>query len=215
LKFHGEAKLLYKGAEADIYICKWCGEEAILKLRKKLGYRNTILDKTIRMQRTVREATIIARVKKAGVRSPHIYYLDPRNAYIVMEFIKGKRLRELLLNRKRDYSRLCHGLGEVLARMHRINIMHGDLTTSNIIVTNKDIAVIDFGLSHFSTRIEDMATDVRLVKEVMSSVHSSLFPECFDFFLKGYEGILGRDKTKLVKSQLSSIERRGRYAKLE
>lgn len=211
---HGGLKLVKRGAEADIYLGRWCGQEAIYKIRKSLPYRNEALDRAIRLQRTLREATVMNRVKSAGVRSPYIFYLDPKNTYIVMEYIKGRRLKDVLIAGKESEEILVE-LGRILGRMHSANIIHGDLTTSNIIVESKKLAVIDFGLSYFSTRVEDMATDMRLVKEVMSSVHSSLFPRCFDLLISGYEQVLGIEKSRQVKLQLSAIERRGRYAKVE
>ncbi len=212
--YHGGLRLIQRGAEADIYLGRWCGQEAIYKVRKSLPYRNESLDRAIRLQRTIREATVMNRVKSAGVRSPYIFYLDPKNTYIVMEYIRGRRLKDLLLAGGVREEVLVE-LGRVLGRMHSANVIHGDLTTSNVIVESNKLAIIDFGLSYFSTRIEDMATDMRLVKEVMSSVHSSLFPRCFELLVSGYEQVLGIERSRQVKLQLSAIERRGRYAKVE
>jgi TP53 regulating kinase-like protein len=215
LIFHGEKKLIYRGAEAEIYRIKWCEIDAVMKVRNMLPYRNKLLDRQIRAQRTIREAGAMAKVKEAGVRSPFIFYLDPRNASIVMEFIKGERLKDVLKQRDKNVFKLCRELGKILGRMHNINLIHGDMTTSNVIVNKEKLAVLDFGLSYFSTRVEDKATDLRLIKEVMSSAHSEIYPKCFDSFIDGYEFVVGSKNGRDVRLQLLSIERRGRYVSFE
>ena len=69
-------KLVKKGAEADVYLSSWNGKKAILKIRKEKTYRNSVLDKRIRKQRTIKESEIISQVKSFGVSTPLIYFVD-------------------------------------------------------------------------------------------------------------------------------------------
>lgn len=214
LIFLGEVELIHRGAEADVYKTKWAGIDVIYKIRKRLNYRNSILDNMIRTQRTIREAQIMNRSKLLGVRCPYIYYLNPIKSVIIMEYIKGKRMKELLDIKAEDSLLICKKLGEIIGKLHNNNIIHGDLTTSNVILTGNELCLIDFGLSFYSTRLEDKAVDIRLIKEIMSSVHSVLFPECFNELIEGYIHAVGQDFGKKVLKQLASIERRGRYTKV-
>jgi TP53 regulating kinase-like protein len=78
-------------------------------------------------------------------------------------------------------------MGKYVSILHNKNIIHGDLTTSNFIKRKDDLYLIDFGLSFYSERIEDMATDIRIMKEILSSAHIQIFDETYERFLEGYE----------------------------
>ena len=69
-------KILKKGAEADVYLSSWNGKKSVLKIRKEKTYRNSVLDKRIRKQRTIKESEIISQVKSFGVSTPLIYFVD-------------------------------------------------------------------------------------------------------------------------------------------
>ncbi|MGA7043119.1 MAG: hypothetical protein WBY71_05590, partial [Nitrososphaeraceae archaeon] len=99
------------------------------------------------------------------------------------------------------------------ALLHVNNIIHGDLTTSNFIA-GKKIALIDFGLSYYSNRMEDKAVDIRLVKQALSSAHISIFEDAFASFTKGYLSVTGEKKTHKVLENVEEIEKRGRYARV-
>jgi TP53 regulating kinase-like protein len=202
--------LIKRGAEADIYLTEWYRKRAISKVRKPKGYRYSTLDAEIRRKRTIHEAEMISNAKRAGVLTPLVYFVDPQNAEIVMEYVKGELVRDILSKRLM----ICKTMGSYTARLHKYNIVHGDLTTSNFILRDGKLVLIDFGLAHYSDRIEDKAVDIRLIKEIMSSAHASVFTKAFNYFLKGYESIAGRSITSKVLAKVSEIERRGRYARV-
>src|SRR5574342_841262 len=88
-------KLLKKGAEADIYLTLWNENKSILKIRRQKDYRNPILDRRIREQRSIRESSIISAVKSFGVCSPLVYYVDTKMCRIYMQYVEGKLVRDL------------------------------------------------------------------------------------------------------------------------
>ena len=202
--------LIKKGAEADIYLINWYGKKAVKKVRKPKNYRNKLLDEEIRKKRTLHEAEMLSGAKRAGVSTPLIYFVDPKNSEIIMQYFKGDLVRDILANDLK----LSRSMGIYTAKLHRNNIVHGDLTTSNFILYDSKLVLIDFGLSFYSARIEDKAVDIRLIKEIMSSAHATLFNKAFDLFIKGYESVLGSSFTAKILKKVSEIEKRGRYARV-
>ncbi|MGD1837174.1 MAG: KEOPS complex kinase/ATPase Bud32 [Nitrososphaeraceae archaeon] len=199
-------KLLKKGAEAEIYITKWFGERAVSKIRAPKSYRYKDLDQNIRERRTFHEAHIMHSVKKIGINTPFLYFLDKEKCEIIMEFIEGINVKN---NLTED---ICYKIGRYAALLHNNNIIHGDLTTSNFII-NSNLVMIDFGLSFFSERIEDKATDIRLMKEILFSAHSDVFNKMYPSFLYGYKKN-SNAKTKKILDNVTEIEKRGRYARM-
>ena len=201
-------KLIKKGAEADIYLTLW-DKKSILKIREKKDYRNPILDRRIREQRTIREASIMSDVKSFGVCSPLVYYVDTKMCRIFMQYIQGKLVRDLS-NHK--VIKTCNEIGKIVGSMHKNGIMHGDLTTSNFLSINDKVVVIDFGLAQRTDKIEDHAIDLRLFKEILNSAHAQIMEKAWNEFLSGYKKIVGAKRHERVLSQVSVIESRGRYA---
>ncbi|MGQ9469996.1 MAG: KEOPS complex kinase/ATPase Bud32 [Nitrososphaerales archaeon] len=208
-------RLIRKGAEADIYLGKWFGRDAILKIRKPKPYRQPELDAEIRKRRTLHEASFLIDSRKAGVPTPLVYFIDPNKAEIVMQYIKGIRLKEIISDKKIGIDALCSEVGRCIARLHKNDIIHGDLTTSNFLVLRNRIVFIDFGLAFFSQRLEDMAVDLHLIKGVLKSAHSEVADEAFNKILEGYAEIAGIKMIKNLVRKIKEIERRGRYARVE
>jgi TP53 regulating kinase-like protein len=202
-------KLIKKGAEADIYLTLWNEKKSILKIREKKDYRNPILDRRIREQRTTRESSIMAEVKSFGVCSPLVYYVDTKMCRIYMQHVKGKLVRDLS-NQK--MIRACQEIGKIVGKLHKNGIMHGDLTTSNFLSLNDKVFVIDFGLAQRTDKIEDHAIDLRLFKEILNSAHAKIMEKAWAEFLKDYKKVVGSPRYNRVLSQVAVIESRGRYA---
>jgi TP53 regulating kinase-like protein len=199
-------KLLKKGAEADIYLVEWAGATAVSKVRATKPYRHKELDDMIRRQRTIHEASFMSAAKSAGVMSPFVRFVDPVIAEIIMELVAGNNVRDALT------PELCHEMGRYAAMLHASNIIHGDLTTSNF-VAGKKLVLLDFGLSYYSERTEDMATDIRLIKEVFTSAHIAV-KKAFPRFVEGYASVAGKKRTDKILENVKEIEQRGRYARV-
>ena len=202
-------KLIKKGAEADIYLTTWNGQKSILKVRDKKDYRNESLDTRIRTLRTIRETKMISEVKSFGITTPLVYFVDQKQCKIYLQFIKGKLVRDLSA---KEIIKNCKEIGKIVGTLHKNGVMHGDLTTSNFIVSSRGLVTLDFGLAQKTDKVEDHAIDLRLFKEVLNSAHAQIVDKSWDSFLKGYEQILGKKRTDQVVSHVSVIEKRGRYA---
>jgi TP53 regulating kinase-like protein len=197
-------RLLFKGAESNIYLTKWYNKKAISKIRIPKIYRQRMLDDDLRKRRTINESRMITLAKEFGLRTPYIYFVDPLRAEIVMEFISGIRASNVLT------SSICFDIGKFVSTLHLFNIIHGDVTPSNFIV-NRKITMIDMGLSFYSTRKEDKAMDIRLFKEILKSTYHSSYSEFFESFLDGYRSINSKELEKILK-RVDEIDTRKRYA---
>ena len=202
-------KLLKKGAEADVYLSSWNGKKAILKIRKEKTYRNSVLDKRIRKQRTIKESEIISQVKSFGISTPLIYFLDVNKCSILMQYIDGKLVRDMS---EKVIEKTCFEIGKIVGILHKNGIMHGDLTTSNFILSKKKLILIDFGLASRTEKPDDHAIDLRLFKEILNSAHANILNKSWSNFLKGYSKSVGEKYSKKIIKLVAVIESRGRYA---
>ncbi len=202
-------RLVKKGAEADIYLTKWQNSIAVLKIRKPKSYRNQILDFNLRKQRTIKESQTISEVKSLGIPTPLVYFVNLKKTSIVMQQIPGKPIHDLSNSKIISLSKQ---MGRLVGTLHKNGIIHGDLTTSNFILSNDKVFVIDFGLSQKTIKPEDQAVDLRLIKEILNSAHAPIMKECWKNFLSGYKLVVGTSKLLQIKDLVSVIESRGRYA---
>ncbi|HUK28606.1 MAG TPA: KEOPS complex kinase/ATPase Bud32 [Candidatus Acidoferrales bacterium] len=205
-------RMIYKGAEAEIYLERWLGELCVRKKRVPKPYRVAELDETIRRSRTVHEATLMHEVRKLGVPVPTIYHIDPEASTFLMEYLNGPTLKEELAGLSaKDREERCHLLGRLLAKMHVGGIVHGDMTISNVVSLHGKLFLIDFGLGGFSKEMEDRGVDLLLLNRAMKSTHIKFHAEIFSAFLKGYTAEAGRKVGKEAEDKMREIERRGRY----
>ena len=202
-------KLIKKGAEADIYQTKWQNSKAIIKIRKTKNYRNFLLDSKIRKQRTIKESQILYLVKSFGIPTPLVYFVNLEKALIVMQEIPGKPVHDLSESKIIELSK---EIGKLVGILHKNGIMHGDLTTSNFILFQNTVFVIDFGLSQNTIKPEDHAVDLRLIKEILNSAHAKIMEPAWKNFLLGYKSIVGNANHVKITKLVSDIESRGRYA---
>ncbi len=198
--------LLSLCAEAKV----WKDGERIIKERVEKKYRIKELDEKIRKTRTRREANLLIEARRFGIPVPRV--LEVRDFEIVMEYIEGEKLRDFLFTcSQQEVKEFFCDLGRLVAKLHACGIIHGDLTTSNILVKEGKLWFIDFGLGFFSKRYEDMATDLAVLKESLLATHSSIAKVCWTEFLNSYEKNF--EEAKKVLNQLEKIEKRGRYVR--
>ena len=205
--------LIKKGAEASLYLTDWHGRKVIMKKRLPKKYRPSKLDEHIRTYRTIHEPQLMHEAKKAGVPTPTIFLVDLKNATIIMEFIEGKQVKQLLSEvTKSERQSLCLKIGELIGRLHEYEIIHGDLTTSNMILDSEGkIFFVDFGLGEKTKELEARGVDLHLMKRALQSTHFSFTEECFDAVIRGYSKVLGAETVKNILDKIKEIERRGRY----
>ena len=185
-------ELIAKGAESNIVKSNYLGEKAVLK------DRIPEIDNKIRKARTKEEAKLLSDAKRAGVKTPVLYDINLDDKSILMEEIEGQMLKEVI------DENLAFKLGREISKLHSFDIIHGDITTSNIMLSGGKLVFIDFGLGRYSQLKEDKAVDLLVLKKSLQSIDYNLAVKYFDLVLKGYgdESIL---KT------INDIESRGRY----
>jgi Kae1-associated kinase Bud32 len=215
LTYRGEIiqpKLIYKGAEAEIYLESWHGQLLIRKSRVAKPYRIEELDQAIRSSRTSHEAAMMHEVRKLGVPVPSIQHIDPESSTLVMEYIRGPTLKEELYKLTVEERRArCNGLGQMLGLMHEGGAVHGDLTISNVLSEEGKLFIIDFGLGEFSNETEDKGVDLVLLNRAIKSTHYAFHIPLFKAFLRGYSKVVGEKRSKETLRKMRDIERRGRY----
>jgi TP53 regulating kinase-like protein len=206
-------ELIKKGAEASLYLMEWQNRKVIAKKRLPKKYRPSSLDEQIRKYRTVHEPQLLHGAKRAGVPTPLIYQVNVREDTIIMEFIEGKQVKELLNGQPEDERRLvCMEIGRSIGKLHRCGVIHGDLTTSNMILNPEEkIVFVDFGLGEKTNELEAKAVDLHLMKRALQSTHFRFAQQCFDAVMRGYSSVLGPERTKEVLEKIEEIEKRGRY----
>ncbi len=202
-----ELRVIARGAEADIVEAEWMGTRVILKRRPPKGYLNPELDARVRRSRTIREAQMMHEAKLLGVPTPALHFVDPLGSEIIMEFLEGPRLKELLdSGGGLDLMRL---VGEYLGRLHSGGIVHGDPTTSNFLLSGGVLYLVDFGLSFRSRSPRDQASDLHVLEEALRSYHSDVADEALRLFGEGYHRAFGG--AAAVMRWLRRIESSGRY----
>ncbi len=203
-------RVLYRGAESIVYLDKRDNEKFLVKERIKKSYRIPQIDEKLRKERTRKEVKLLTDARALGVPTPQILEVDEKNHKIVMQYIGGTRVKELLITAdKRTVIKVCKEIGRLIGTLHSNNIVHGDLTTSNMIMHNDKLFFIDFSLGDYSQRIEDKGTDLKLLQEILKSTHFKILKTCWDNILKGYKKEY-KDAQKVLE-RIEEIGRRARY----
>jgi Kae1-associated kinase Bud32 len=201
------------GAEAKLDSDIWMGREVVSKQRVVKGYRHRTLDKSLQTFRIKNEVRLMLEARKAGIAVPIIYSIDLGENRIVMEEIKGVRVKDALEDLPMDKAEeVCRKIGEIAARMHMSDIVHGDLTTSNMLLEGDRIVVIDFSLGSRTSELEDKGVDMHLLEEAFHSAHykrSGLYDSVKDSYVRAYPG------GAAVLNKVKEIEKRGRYTRKE
>jgi N6-L-threonylcarbamoyladenine synthase/protein kinase Bud32 len=190
--------LIAKGAESNILKSSYMGQNAIIKARIPKNYRIKQIDDKIRKSRCKLEAKLLSDAKRAGVRTPILYDVDLAQKSILMEAIDGVMLKDVI---NED---LSFKVGEEISKLHSADIIHGDITSSNIMLRGDDLVFIDFGLGRYSDLIEDKAVDLLVLKKSLQSIDYEKAVSYFGNVLKGY------CDSKIIE-KINEIEHRGRY----
>jgi len=206
-------RVIYVGAEAVVGLGYYLGTRAIYKLRIPKPYRDPSLDKLIRSERTLNESRILINSRRLNVNVPKLLLVDVTTSLIIMEYIEGKLLRDVLNTLDMsEVIRISYIVGKQVGTLHKNSIVHGDLTTSNMILgRDGNVYLIDFGLSKYSNDLEDYGVDIHLFMRSLESVHHRLKDVILGHFLKGYEDVVGKEFREEVEDKVREIRLRGRY----
>jgi TP53 regulating kinase and related kinases len=204
---------LHRGAEADLFLSQLPPWKAVVKRRVRKAYRHEELDTKIRKERTVRESSAIRDARIAGARTPSILGLDLEQFSIIMTFVDGLVARDAI-DAMQDSSRLplLEEVGRQVGFLHSAGIVHGDLTTSNIILPDDGKPfIIDFGMSTKSSEPEDRGTDLHLLQRSLIATHALDAASSFKRVAKGYRESAGEKTSESSFRKAAEIARRGRY----
>lgn len=200
--------LAKQGAEAVVRPVEWHGRRAVEKVRLPKAYRHPLLDDGLRASRVRAEARLMGDARAAGVPVPIIYDVDVQEHRIVMTRLEGPTAKEIIQAGGPEAKVLVRALGEAAGRLHAAGIVHGDLTTSNMIWLDHRLFFIDFGLGQRSTLAEDLGVDLHLLREAFASAHPTRM-DLFESVLEGYRST--NPRAEEVLTRMKAIEARGRY----
>ena len=203
------AAQIAKGAEAEIYVSCFLGREAVVKVRSPKRYRVSELDSAIRSSRTKNETKLMKEARKAGVRTPAIYDIDMKEFSITMENVRGVKVKDELERNPSSAAEICRMIGGTVADLHNSRICHGDLTTSNMILTgDRRICMIDLSMGKANAELEDIGVDLHLLMRAFDSAHPDL-TEAFGELMRAY--VERKSEPERVLHKVEEIESRGRY----
>ncbi|EEB05368.1 BUD32 protein kinase [Schizosaccharomyces japonicus yFS275] len=206
-----------QGAEAVVFRTSiFPGEPCLLKCRPAKHWRHPILDQRLTRRRCLAEARLLAKCQTLGLKCPLLYFVDPKRGEIYMEWIEGCSVRDYIrsIESSEEYEvllrRLMNNIGKEVANLHKNDIIHGDLTTSNMMLRNKnqdDIVFIDFGLGTVIESEEDKAVDLYVLERALASTHPNseqLFSLTLESYSKSWKA------SKSVLRRFEDVRMRGR-----
>jgi len=200
-------KLIQQGAEAKIFLDEKKG--IITKDRISKSYRIKELDSKIIKQRTKAEKKILEKASKI-INAPNPFPLKEIDK-IIMPYIDGEKLSTSLndfpLEKQKE---IMKKIGESVSKLHKADIIHGDLTTSNMILKENQVFFIDFGLGYISKKVEDKAVDVHLLKQALEAKHFQYWKVLFEEFKEAYSKNY-QAESKQIFERVAAVEKRGRY----
>ena len=202
--------IIYRGAEAEIVLSDYLGKKVVQKKRVTKSYRITEIDSHLIAYRTREEAKLISEARKSGVSVPILFDIDLQKGILTMQYLNGKRIKDIINHIDESKRKnLCIKIGESIAKLHNYDIIHGDITTSNMILLDDCIHFIDFGLGSKCDEIEARGVDLHVLMEAFESTHSK-YPQCFKYVLEGYKKQYNSNANAVI-NKIDDIVKRGRY----
>ncbi|XP_020298113.1 TP53-regulating kinase isoform X2 [Pseudomyrmex gracilis] len=227
-----DMEIIAQGAEARLYKTIYLGKATLVKERFVKNYRHPDLDARLTKDRIKAEARAIIRAKSAGIATPALYLVDLERRSIYMQYVENamvlKDFIDKSISEKTDTLDLLEfigcGLGSLVAKLHSRNIIHGDLTTSNVLIKNdwkilpcndhseaaNQFVMIDFGLARVDSTVEDKAVDLYVLERSLLSAHSEaprLFHHIFDHYQRHYQS---KSQCEQVVAKYRQVQARGR-----
>ena len=194
---------------------KYLGRDAILKTR----FSKSDLDKQIAKERTKSEARSLIRCLEMRLPVPVLHDADLENCILTIEYINesvtvrnylDEALNSETFNSENILS-LAKRIGHTIGRLHENHIIHGDLTSSNMLITKpyekSKIILIDFDMSSEDSRSKPKADDLYVLEKDIFSTHPN--SEGFvESILSEYAKNTNQD-SKAVIQKLDEVRQRG------
>lgn len=205
-------EILALGAESVIFTINRWDKQFVLKWRQTKPYLHKDIDSQLNKTRTSRECKMLTTARTLGVPTPAVYSIDLSNHTILMDYIEGTQFKLLADTLSTDkLTKLCHQFGYFIALLHRGEVVHGDPTTSNLIVDTKfNLWMVDFGLSEMNATVEMKGVDLHLIHRALETTHWDLEETMLEATLAGYVDTLGEEAKETI-SRMHEIRERGRY----
>ncbi|XP_063688055.1 EKC/KEOPS complex subunit TP53RK-like [Bolinopsis microptera] len=210
-------QLVSQGAEGRLFETTFLGKPCLKKERFKKAYRHPVLDEKLTNKRLTQECRSLSKCRSLGIRTPTVYYVDHKTNTIYMEYMKHTVVLKDFIDEhvargeRTILEDLCYNVGYTIGLLHNGDIIHGDLTTSNILVMKRidkyDCVMIDFGLSINSSLVEDKGVDLYVLEKAFLSTHPNS-QDLFDKILAGYCSVARAQKAVVTK--LREVRLRGR-----
>ncbi len=200
------------GAESIIFRLEQWGREFILKHRPPKPYLLKKIDDLLRLSRTSRECKMLTVARSLGVPTPSVLWIDRKQHTLVMDLIDGKQLKQLVgVVSEGELRELCEEFGRLIGLLHKGGVVHGDPTTSNVIVDKQSkLWLIDFGLAEMNATVEMKGVDIHLMRRAFETTHWDHEEIILESALVGYRRTM-RKEAEEVLSRASEIRTRGRY----
>lgn len=207
--------LIKQGAEARIFESTFVGQRSIVKERFSKKYRHPTLDLKLTLRRLNAEARCMTKARRLGVATPVLYAVDSILHSLTFEYVQGPSVKDILLGfgfggtDEKMMSDIAFQIGNAIGKLHDGGLIHGDLTTSNMLIQSdsNQLVLIDFGLSSTSTLPEDKAVDLYVLERALLSMHSSC-GNVMDQILAAYKKSSKQWCSTLNK--LAQVRQRGR-----
>lgn len=216
-----EMQLVTQGAEALLFKTALLDPNnfAAVKIRPVKAWRHPTLDKKLSRQRILAEARVLNKCRKEGVSVPAVLSMDWEKGWMASEWIDGMTVKEAI--RSRDTADdaaleiLLQKIGAAVGKLHGIGVIHGDLTTSNMMIRSgsdsgersEEIVLIDFGLATQAVQEEDRAVDLYVLERAFGSTHPRE-EDKFQTMLEAYATTFKGAKSTLRR--LEDVRMRGR-----
>mgnify|MGYP006131182935 FL=1 len=182
---------LHLGAEADVWRGTWFGKQAVRKQRRPRSWRHADLDHRLGVRRMTSEARLLIRLRKTGLPVPAVWDLDLEGGQLVLEWLPGRTLIELLNDENADphsIERSLKSVGSAVRNLHREAMTHGDLSTNNVLINEEEVYLIDFGLAAIEYEVERFGIDLHVLDEILGASHPQ-WEGAIDWVLDGYAGV--------------------------
>ncbi|KAL7411808.1 kinase-like domain-containing protein [Mrakia frigida] len=249
LNLISNSTVIKQGAEAKVYKTTIFPSQppVLIKHRFPKLYRHAHLDAQLTRARVTSEARCLVRAARGGVTVPGLRGVEVESGVVAMEWVEGWSVREVMGGGDEeddvegsedgeveggeeeelvqngwdglDLALLPSLIGSQLALLHLTDIIHGDLTTSNMMIRplepsspsspSYELVMIDFGLSFSSTLAEDKAVDLYVLERAFSSTHPGS-EGLFEEVMVAYEKKMGKKAWKEVGRRLEDVRLRGR-----
>lgn len=223
--------LITQGAEGRLYKTTYLHTDVpcALKYRPPKPWRHSLLDQRLTKHRILSEARILVKCRRDGVRVPAVYGIDEAAGWLMLEWINGTPVR-VNINAKLgkrtegiaqddELKAFLRKIGAAVGKMHSMGIVHGDLTTSNMMLSKEpsdmdqvesldgEIVIIDMGLASGAVQEEERAVDLYVLERAFASTHpraECIFNEVLEEYGKSFK------QAPAVLKRLEDVRMRGR-----